>query len=417
MDAILASTLDRTRSLFVGPRYVLSDTWSPSRLVHREEEVRQLTRILSHACRGDRPANVLVYGLPGTGKTVVVTAVVDGVKRKAASSAPVTTVLVNCRDSNTTYGVLRTVVNSLRSEADKPLGQKLGTDVVIEEYRRLCKRLNGPLIVVLDEVDQLVKESGDAAIYSLLRPNEQRPDAGASVVGVSNDLQFEQLLGARVRSRLNEQKVLFHRYTQPQLTDILLDRAKLALSPSAYSEDVVQLCALYAAQNDGDARRAISLLRTAVQLAEKEGAGAVTPDHAKRSRFEVELDLIGATVKGLPLQVKVLLWAILALTRHAERGRGKGDFSSGEVYEAYRHVCDRLGHEPATTRSVSNHLAELETLGIIQSYIINRGRGGRTRDIRCAVPTYDTMRALAESEPHLFKVPHPGEAFTKGAPV
>ncbi|MCL4325060.1 MAG: AAA family ATPase [Candidatus Thermoplasmatota archaeon] len=397
-ESILSTTLKHAKPLFIGPRMVLSESWTPSRLVHREQQIRELTQILYPACNGDRPSNVLVYGDTGTGKTAVVTKVVEAIKKKADTKAKVETIYVNCKFSDTTYGVLRELVNALQDPSQKQIGQKLGTHILSTELRRLSKARGGLLLVVLDEIDLLVKQSGDDSIYLLLELNTQRQQGGVCVIGVSNDLKFEERLGARVQSRLNEQHVLFHRYTQVQLVDILKDRAKIALSPRALEPGLIEYCAAYAAQQHGDARHAITLFRTAVQLTEKEGAPQVTLGHVKCAEAEIELDIIGGVVKGFPFHQKLTLFTVLALHK-----RNRAPVSTGTVYEAYQNLCDRVGAKPATHRSVFNYLAELETTGLISVRAVNRGAHGRTSEIQPTVNVDSTMKVIQESEAFLRK--------------
>ena len=398
VETILAKTLSQTKSFFIGPRMVLSEIWTPSRLVHREQQIRELTQILYPAVNGDRPSNVLVYGITGTGKTAVVTKVVEAIKKKAKPTAKVETLYVSCKEAKTSYGVMRDLVNTLRDPTQKRIGQKLGIHVLFSEFKRIVKAQGGLLLVVLDEIDLLVKESGDDVLYFLYELNVQRRQGGVCIIGVSNDLKFEQYLSARVQSRLGEQHVLFHRYTQPQLADILRDRAKIALAPRALEDGIIEYCAAYAAQHHGDARRAITLFRTAVQLAEKEGAKQVITDHVQRAKGEIEIDLVAQTVKAFPFHQKLVFWTILALHK-----RSKAPVSTGSVYESYSNLCDKVAAEPATHRSVSNYLAELETMGVVDAHIVHRGAGGRTKEISPTVPVESTMKVIEESEPRFQK--------------
>ncbi|MCI4361496.1 MAG: cell division control protein Cdc6, partial [Thermoplasmata archaeon] len=69
---------------------------------------------------------------------------------------------------------------------------------------------------------------------------------------------------------------------------------------------------------------------------------------------------------------------------------------TGEVYESYTKLSQRLGLPPLHARSISNYLSELENLGLIRATIVSRGRGGRTREIVVDVPLGETMPALEE---------------------
>jgi cell division control protein 6 len=96
-----------------------------------------------------------------------------------------------------------------------------------------------------------------------------------------------------------------------------------------------------------------------------------------------------------------LLYAIL---QGYERRRG--GVLTGEVYDSYTRLAQRLGLPPLHARSISNYLSELENLGLIRATIVSRGRGGRTREIVIDVPISETLPAL-ENDPLLAALARP----------
>jgi archaeal cell division control protein 6 len=396
-DALLKSTVD----LYKGHREILREAYIPSRLPHREHQIRQVAEVLAPALRGNVPSNLLIYGKIGTGKTAVVAQVRQDVQRRTDLNAEVVFITVNCGNLDTAYSLLQTIGNTFAHTESERIPTGWSLDRVQVAMRQLMDSHGGIQILVLDEIDRLVARSGDGVLYTLSQMNSELQSARLVIVGISNDLKFTNNLDARVRSRLNEEKILFPPYDAPQLQDILRDRAKDAFKDGVVDAGVIERCAAYAALENGDARRALALLRLAAEMAERDRAKRITSDHVVKAKSRLEQDIIIECCRTLPPHCKVLLYAIL---QSFERRRG--GVLTGEVYESYSKLSQRLGLQPLHARSISNYLSELENLGLIRATIVSRGRGGRTREIVVDVPLNETMPAL-EDDPLLASLARP----------
>jgi archaeal cell division control protein 6 len=397
----LDSILETKSELYRGSREILRDSYIPSRLPHREQQIRQVAEVLAPALRGDTPSNLLIYGKIGTGKTAVVAQVRQDIARRTELASHISFIYINCGNVDTPYGLLQSVGNTFaKTEAERiPTGWSL--DRVQSAMRRLLDSKGGTVILVLDEIDRLVARSGDSVLYTLSQLNTELELARLVLLGISNDLKFTNHLDARVRSRLNEEKILFPPYDALQLQDILRDRAKEAFREGVIDPGVVERCAAYAALENGDARRALALLRLSAEMAERDRAKRITPDHVVKAKNRLEQDIILDCCRTLPPHCKVLLYAILQACERRRNG-----VLTGEVYDAYRRLAERLGLQPLHARSISNYVSELESLGLIRATIVSRGRGGRTREILVDVPISDTMPAL-EEDPLIAPVGRP----------
>ena len=389
--ALLDAILQSKSELFRGSREVLRDSYVPPRLPHREEEIRKVAEILGPALRGDLPSNLLIYGKIGTGKTAVVAQVRQDIERRATATSRLGFLTVNCANIDTSYSLLQTIGNTFApTEADRiPTGWSL--DRVQAAMVRTLNARKATTVLVLDEIDRLVARSGDNVLYTLSQLNTELDGARLSLVGISNDLKFTNQLDARVRSRLNEEKIVFQPYNATELQDILRDRAREAFNDDIVDPGVVERCAAYAALENGDARRALALLRLSAEMAERDHAKRISPDHVVKAKNRLEQDIVVECCRTLPPHCKVLLYAILQLYERRRNG-----VLTGEVYDSYRRLAERLGLQPLHARSISNYVSELETLGLIRATIVSRGRGGRTREILVDVPISETVPALEE---------------------
>jgi len=377
-----------SRARLLRNREVLLPDYVPLELPHRSEEIRRLAEVVAPALRGERPNNVFIYGLTGTGKTAVTKYVLRRLQELASQKgAMVQSIYVNVRQRETPYKVLADVAEQLGLRVPFT-GLSIG-----ELFSRIVKRLSrleGVYIVVLDEIDFLVRR-GDDVLYDLTRVNEHLQRARVSVIGITNSVRLVDSLDPRVRSSLGEQTLVFSPYNAEQLKDILSQRAAMAFNDGALEEGVIPLCAALAAREHGDARRALDLLRVAAEIAEREGAPKVTEEHVMRARAEIERDKVSDVIRTLPLHSKLVLASVLSAT-----GWGRGEATTGDVYSTYRSVVRSLGLEEVTLRRVSGVLGELDMLGIISGRVVSRGRYGKTRVVELAADPETVAQALSE---------------------
>ncbi len=263
-------------------------------------------------------------------------------------------------------------------------------------YNLLLKRIDEKprvVVIALDEIDKLVYKSGDDVLYHLTKINDDLGQAKLSVLGISNDLKFAEFLDPRVKSRLSDEKMVFPPYNAEELRDILEERAALAFDPGVLEEGVIGLIAALAAQEHGDARRALDLLRVAGELADRRGEEDITERHVQMAKNKIELDTVIEAVKSLPTHSKLILLGIIL-----QEEAGNVKLTTGEVYDTYCQLSKRVSVSPLTQRRVTDLISELDMLGLINAKVKSFGRGGRTKEIQSSVSGLDVRRVLERDE-------------------
>ena len=371
-------------------RNILSHDHIPERAVHRDEQMKQLATILAPAIQGGRPSNTFLYGKTGTGKTLVARQVT---KELAKTSDRITVLYMNCK--------MRRVADTeyrLFAELSRELGKTvpatgLPTDAVYRIFYEAVDSRPQNLILVLDEIDALVKKIGDEILYNLTRSNTELKQAKISIVGISNDVSFIDALDPRVKSSLSEEEIIFPPYNATQLKDILSNRSTRAFRGGALEAGVIEKCAALAAQEHGDARKALDLLRVAGEMAERKKALNVTTAFVDIAEDKLDLDRTTEVVQAQPKQSLAVLAGIIRLTDKKEK-----DIQTGDIFLEYEKISAKSGLRPLTQRRVSDLIAELDMLGIINAKVISRGRYGRTREIRIllAKPAVEKIRRVLE---------------------
>ena len=419
---------------------VLRPSYTPRELPHRTDQINRMATILVSALRGETPSNILIYGKTGTGKTASAKFVSQELESTSQKyDVPCEVEYINCEVTDTQYRVLAQLANTfieknqrviadrlercreLRSgAADDPAALASTQFATLEQLEARIETLETDaeemqevpmtgwptdrvyttffdavdyhervVVIMLDEIDKLVEKSGDDTLYNLSRMNSELANSRISIMGISNDLKFTDFLDPRVKSSLGEEEIVFPPYDANQLRDILQHRADIAFKPDALTDDVIPLCAAFAAQEHGDARRALDLLRTAGELAERSQAEIVAEKHVRQAQDKIELDRVVEVVRTLPTQSKIVLFAVILLEKN-----GVHNINTGEVFNIYKRLCEEIDADVLTQRRVTDLISELDMLGIVNAVVVSKGRYGRTKEMGLSVPVEETEAVL-----------------------
>jgi len=372
-------------------------TYMPETLPHRDREINNLASVLVPALRDETPSNVFIYGKTGTGKTAVTKFVGQELLKKGKETGKkVNFIYINCEVVDTQYRLLQNIANHFIDEWSERIPfTGWPTDEVFAKLKQMIEKQGGVTVIILDEVDKL---KGDEALYNLSRINSDLKESKVSIVGLSNDLKFTEFLDPRVKSSLGEENMIFPPYDAGELQDILNQRIEVALKPGTIDEDVVPLCSALAAQEHGDARRALDLLRMSAELAERGKSPRITKKFVRLAQNKIEIDRIIEVVRTLPTQSKLILQSILLQENHNKKTGTNAAITTGEVYEIYKDLCKKTRADALTQRRVADLISELDMLGIITARVISKGRYGRTRDINVSSSSEDIMKILQEDD-------------------
>ncbi|MEM3655747.1 MAG: cell division control protein Cdc6, partial [Thermoprotei archaeon] len=250
----------------------------------------------------------------------------------------------------------------------------------------------GIIIITIDEIDNLVRESNLNLLYKLSRINSDLRSAQVSLIGITNDARVLEVLDPRVKSSLGEEEIVFAPYNAEQLRDILYARVHDAFVDGSLEDDVIPYVASLAAKDHGDARKAVDLLRKAGEVAERLDSNKVCIEHVKQALSEIEVDTTLEIVTKLPLHSKLVLASTLELQNKKEM------VVTGDIYTSYVMLCKKTGLEPLTSRRVSEILNELDMVGIISTKILNRGRFGRTKRVVLNIKPTNILEALKKDD-------------------
>ena len=335
------------------------------------------------ALYGARPSNILIYGQTGTGKTAIAKYICEQIVEKANNeNKKIHTAYINCKQTNTPYGILANIGKTYSSEWDEVIpnaGWRI--DKVYSALKQKADNGGGIAIVILDEIDALVNKNGDEILYHLTGLNSDLNNSKIALIGISNDTKFTTWLDPRVKSRLGEESLTFSPYNALQIEEILAQRVKLAFNENVVDPVVVSYCSSRAALEHGDARKALDLLRISAELAERDERELVTVEYVGRAQNVMEKDQVRCVISTLPIHYKTTLASIVF-----NEGKNKnGQQTTGEVYSTYKQICKLSNLQGLSQRTIGNIISELDMQGLINAKIVSLGRQGRTKFINVAI--------------------------------
>ncbi len=372
MDSILdgdAQTVFENKDLVDSSTIVDQD-----RIYGRNEQLAAEARAFRDTLDGERPPDLLLYGPSGTGKTLTVKAVASKVKERTQESGiAFDFVAVNFKtmESHTLDRAVWKLGHQTAQKAgvgwDVPRSG-VSTDM---KYTRLYEIVNehfDSLVFILDEIDALTGSTGadepaySRLLYSLSRVmSEQHVDTQLSTVVVTNYPKFRENLDSRTDSSYNPNGIHFSDYDANELVEIL-ERRRDAFRDDALEDGVIEIVAAYGAQNEGDARRAIDLLRDAGEIANRAGDSTVAQDHVRSANQSVMKNRVLEIVGGMSVQKKLSLYAAALVAKENERVA-----PSPVVYDIYKILCEGNNMKMYTQETVNSHINKAETYGVLES--------------------------------------------------
>ena len=373
----MADYLDRIGSGLVLARpEIFGFDYIPDELVGREDEKRELASMFIGLAHREGTARAVVTGPVGSGKTALAKTFCRDIIRHLVGRRDIISVHINCRNANTTTRVIQRIVQQL-DEGHPNRG--LAADELLASIRRLIQASNSHLILILDEVDHLLRRSGDDLLYKLLRVDEDQDGIGTlSLIMISQE-QVLDLLESAVISRLGHSSHLrLAAYSESGLFQIAKQRCELGLVNGSCSQEILDLVSQSAAST-GDARRVIELLEGAAKRAESSGRGQILAKDVQKTVLTLPTNVDSDNIIELPSHCMLILMGI------SRRLRRRESLTSGEAESLYHVVCEEYDQKPKGHTTVWKHLKHMTNLDIIATkydHVID----GRGRTLHISMP-------------------------------
>jgi archaeal cell division control protein 6 len=314
------STIFRDKSK-LSPRYL------PSELPHREKQIEQIDHIFgaSYSNPSKFPLTMLqIVGPAGIGKTSTVLKfsklLADNFSRNRLT---LKTAYVNLKlQGGNKYAIYRFVLERVAPELPS---QGLSAEEMLRYMLRYLNENNIYLLIILDEIDYLIKISKDTGIiYDLTRLNEFDPDAPCNAKGVifiARSTDFYHKLDQAELSTLGRVPMDFPIYSIKEVSDILVNRCSEAFIANAIGSNVIDEVAKFTVSpaNNSDIRYALDLLLYAGNLAEVQGTGRVTLDQIRKVHGQIHSSINTEEIEALSKSQIFTLMAVIRALRAKKR--------------------------------------------------------------------------------------------------
>tara|TARA_Y100001935_G_C17303034_1_gene510511 strand:- start:75 stop:1292 length:1218 start_codon:yes stop_codon:yes gene_type:complete len=374
----------------IGAGYVINDPepldfdYIPQELVSRAEYQKQLAARFASIDKHEASCRAVITGPVGSGKTVLVKTFCRDLQRHLMNRRNINIAHVNCRNASTSTRVVQRILHAI-DPGHPDRGLSIGE--LLLSLRKLTRRNSSHLIVILDEVDHMLRKSGDDILYQLLRIDEDQEGKGTlSLILVSQE-QVLDVLETAVISRMGKTNLIrIPSYNEDELYEIASQRANLSLVKGTYSEEIIRLIAQKSAPI-GDARLVIELLKSAAESCEIR-----QDDHTKR---EISVDDVHAKDDMLSVDMVSEIDAIDGLNAHAmlvllaicRRLKKESSMTTGDVENLYAVVCEEYSEDMKSHTTLWKYLKEMENRQLIKTRI-STVPGGRGRTTHLSMPHF-----------------------------
>ena len=374
----------------------LDINYVPSRLPHRDTQLNLLNQFFRSVVEtpGRTAQRVLITGKIGTGKTVLSQHFGLQVTREAREKgANFHYVHINCREcKGSLFMILHQVISKFHPNFPR---RGYSAAEILQMLIQVLDDKNAFIILVLDELDALIRNEGSDPLYNLSRIQEGRLNVPQrlSLICILRETEYLDMLDPSTRSTLQRNIISLEEYSKSQIRDILNDRVDMAFRQGTISSSVLDFTAELASSEGGNARYAIELLWRAGKYADALQLPMVSPESVRAAAASVYPVVRKDDVFSLGLHEKLFL---LGVARYFKQ-TGSAYASMGDAEEAYAIVCEEYGQKRLQHTQLWKYVRDLAASGIIETQPSGTGQRGQTTIISLPkVPAEDLERELTK---------------------
>ena len=372
-ESVASGSSSKARAVNVGVGTVHSKVCQvlhnsiPRDLVGREKELSVMKEFVSTSLLGSTPGSLYICGAPGTGKTASLTKVLD-----ESTDLKAKIIFLNCmslRNSSSIFSKLSSLIDSKSPSLTNAEGVKYLEKTITSTGKKI--------LAVLDEIDQL--ESKDQEVLYKLFELPFLPKSRLILIGIANSLDFTDRVLPRLQTKSWCKPTLlqFQPYSKDEICAILRGRITEADNSGVVDQSAVTFCARKVSAMTGDARKALDILRRAVEIADSDGRkiteadvstdkqpAKVTIGHVAKvcsDVFSTGLAPSNSKKTVFPLQQKIIICTLLACLKKSKMK----EMTLSKLFAAYSGVCASRHVAPLSEGEFNGSCDLLDSQGIV----------------------------------------------------
>lgn len=294
----------------------------------RESESKKISQAIKSFTTNERGSTIYISGVPGSGKTFTVQAVLNGGSYEY--------IYVNCADLKRPHLIYNKISKSLKCSVVKEK----------KHYLTLCNHLQGcssTHIIVIDEVDMLLNKKQNV-LYNIF----DLPYLETSkilIFAIANTMNLPEKLEPKVSSRLGRNKINFAPYNAGQLQRILP-------KDEVFEKGAIDLVAKRVASITGDVRRALNV----VEISKTRKTGKITVYDINDTMNEIYRPLFQSFLGCLTFYQKIVLFLLA----------GKNRIASFELFANCSSFCTLKNYEAPDFFGFLDILESLESYQVVE---------------------------------------------------
>lgn len=363
---------EKTSNIIKDPS-VFDYDYIPRNLVNRDGQMHQLESLFRPLVESNRPCNAFLLGSVGTGKTVTAKRFCNDMKDYCSGKGMKLDVLyVNCRSNNSESAVLIDLIHHF--DPGYP-DRGFSTEEMARILKNHLNKNRSPLVIILDEVNVLLKKNSVDIIYQITRMSDDvAKPAPVSLIMISQESVYEMMDEASASTFRRSITIKFNKYSYEELRTIVKERSEIALFPGRISDDAIEQIA-DSSEEYGDARMAIELLERSASLAEESTVGEVTVEDVRAAKALIYSTVSESKIASLDINKKI---ALLSVAR-AMKQNVVIPISSAE--KTYAIVCEEFDVPARRHTQFWKYIQDLEKIGLVRTRVMTEGKNGRSTKI------------------------------------